>query len=180
MATQATAQTVEVPAHSGEESVNVMQITPTMMGLTWITFLLMTFILYKVAWKPILAGLEKREQLIRKSLEEAAKAREELARLEETRKQMMAESDRKAKEILETANASAARAAEVIEKKAHDEAQLLVANAQREIQSATEKARAALRKESADLAVGLAGKIIGQNLDDAKNRELTERLLKDL
>ncbi len=180
MATEATATTTEVPAHSGEESVNVMQISPMMMGLTWLTFLLMTIILYKVAWKPILAGLEKREQLIRKSLEDAAKAREELARLEETRKQLIAESDRKARDIVEAATASATRAADVIEKKAHEEATQLVANAQREIQSAAEKARAMLRKESADLAIGLAAKIVGENLDDAKNRRLTEKLLQDL
>ena len=85
MQDQATQSTVEVPS-SGEAG--VMTISPMMMGLTWVTFILVTFILYKVAWKPILAALDKREETIRKAQEDAAQIREELQKMEDSRKKI--------------------------------------------------------------------------------------------
>jgi F-type H+-transporting ATPase subunit b len=154
--------------------------SPTMMGLTWLTFGLMALVLYKVAWKPILAGLAKRESDIRKTLEEAQKTRDEYALIEQKRQQAIAEADAKAKEIVDAARQAAVDAAAVIEAKAREESQILLANAQREIKTAQEKAVDSLRRESADLAIGLSRKIIGANLDDARSRELVDRILRTM
>jgi F-type H+-transporting ATPase subunit b len=151
-----------------------------MMGLTWLTFGLMALVLYKVAWKPILAGLAKRESDIRKALEEAQKTRDEYALIEQKRQQAIAEADAKAKEIVDAARQAAVDAAAVIEAKAREESQILLANAQREIKTAQEKAVDSLRRESADLAIGLSRKIIGANLDDARSRELVDRILRTM
>jgi F-type H+-transporting ATPase subunit b len=174
MQDQTTHQTVEVPS-SGESS--VMAVSPMMMGLTWVTFLLVTFILYKVAWKPILATLERREESIRKAQENAEKIREQLARMEEDRKKAMAAVDNQAKEIIAAARRAAEEAGRVIEEKSRKEAQILVENAERDIGKARDKAVAMLRKESADLSIALAGKLIGANLDDEKNRSMVDKLI---
>ena len=60
---------------------NPVAISFPLMILTWITFIVVTVILYRVAWKPILRALEQREATIRQSLENAAKLRDELAKL---------------------------------------------------------------------------------------------------
>ena len=65
----------------------------------------------------------------------------------------------------------------MIEEKSRKEAQILVENAERDIGKAREKAIAALRKESADLSIALAGKLIGANLDDEKNRTMVDKLI---
>jgi F-type H+-transporting ATPase subunit b len=174
MQDQPTHQTVEVPS-SGEAG--VMAISPTMMGLTWITFILVTFVLYKVAWKPILAALDKREETIRKAQEDAAAIREELQRMEESRKRTQAEADNQARDIIAAARHAAEEAGRVIEEKSLKEAQILVENAERDIGKAREKAIAALRKESVDLSIALAGKLIGANLDDEKNRAMVDKLM---
>lgn len=177
--------TIEVPAshdahaggHGGGNPVNV---TPQMVGLTWITFLLMAVVLYKVAWKPILGALEKREEDLRKAIENAQKTREELAKIDETRQKIVSEADAKAHEIVNAARQAAVDAASVIEQKAREESQILLENAQREIRTAQEKAIASLRKESADLAVQMARKVIGDNLDEARSRALTDKLIREL
>ena len=72
-----TTESVGVPA--AQEAVHppgIMDVSGKMMVLTWVTFLLVTVILYKIAWKPILSALEKRENEIRKAQEDAAKIRE--------------------------------------------------------------------------------------------------------
>ena len=165
------------PGAGGHGTPNPVQVSGPMMGLTWLTFGLLALVLYKVAWKPILTALDKRETEIRTALEEARKTREEWARIEEKRRQLIDEADAKAKAIVHQAREAAVEAANAIEGKAREESQILLANAQRELKTAHEKALAELRRESADLAIDLSRKIIGESLDEKKSRELVDRLI---
>ena len=173
---------VEVPAagHSAGASEGVIDISGRLMLLTWITFFVMAYVLFKVAWKPILKGLDMRERSIRKALEEAAKAREELEEVEARGKRQLAETQARAEEMMIQARAAAAAAAAAAEKQARDETRAMLEDAHRQIQAATEKARARLREDSADLAVALAGKLIGERIDAARDTELVERLAKEI
>jgi len=177
-----TTATVEVPAHaeSAEHAAAVTDVNTKMIVLTWITFGLLAAVLYKVAWKPILAGLEKREADIRKALDDAKKATDELAKIEESRARVIAEADAKAKEIVDAARKGAVDAATVIEAKAREDAQLMISTAQREITSAQEKAIAALRKESAELAISISRKILRDNLDESRSRKLADELIQQV
>jgi F-type H+-transporting ATPase subunit b len=170
----------EAPGGQAHGSADLMKVSASMMGLTWLTFLIVAAVLYKVAWKPILAGLERREASIRKALEDAERARQELAGIEEQRRRTIDEADAKAKEIVEIARRAALDAAGAIEQKAREESQILLENAQREIRTAHEKAIASIRRESADLAVGIARKIIGESLDEARARAMTDKLIRDI
>ncbi len=132
MAEHATTAVAEVPAHGNDSAhgeVNLFKPDALIMGLTWLTFLLTTVVLYKVAWKPILAALDKREADIRQSLEDAQKHRDALAQLDERRQQVIAEADAKAKELVTQARQAALEASATIQNKARDEAQILLANA---------------------------------------------------
>lgn len=175
--------TVEVPSHAGageHAAPGLLDINTKLMGLTWVTFAIMAFILYRVAWKPILNALDQREKDIQKAIEDATKTREELARIDEKRQAVLAEADAKAKDIVDTARRAAVDAAQTIESKAREEAQILIQNAEREIGAAQGRAVAALRKESADLAISLAKRVIGANLDEARSRAVTDELIRKL
>lgn len=177
----ATTAAIEQPAHgAAHDGPNPVRIDAPMVALTWITFGLMAAVLYKVAWKPVLAALQKREDDIRRALDEAQKTREEYARIDQKRQQVIGEADAKARELVEGARKAATEAAAVIENKAREEAQILVANAQREIRAAQDKAVAELRRESAELAVNVARKILRGNLDEERSRALASQLIKDV
>jgi F-type H+-transporting ATPase subunit b len=180
--TNLTHATVEAPS-GGDHAAhapNPMKLEGSMLVLTWIAFGLMAAVLYKVAWKPILAGLDKREETIRKALEDAERARQELARIAETRQQTIDEADQKARDIVDAARKAAVEAAGVVQQKAREESQILLDNARREIETAQAKALSALRKESADLAVSIARKIIVENLDEARSRALADKLIRNV
>ena len=173
--------TTAAPTQHGEAGEpNVMNPAPTMMLWTWFVFLIVVVILYKLAWKPILNALEQREATIRQSLDNAAKLRDELDKLEQQRSAVLAEADRKSRDVIAEARKAAGEAAAAIEQKARTEAQGLVENAKREIQAAEEKAKAAIRKETAELALSAASHLLQENLDDAKNRALTDQLIQKL
>ena len=184
MAEQPTTQaTTEVPQHDSAHQSGAEALLAANKGLvlwTWVTFILVCIALYKVAWKPILASLDQRENDIRKSLEDAEKIRDEVARMGETQQRMLGEAEAQAKSVLAEARKGASEAARNIEEKAHEEAQILVENATREIKAAQQKAQAALKRESADIAVELAGRIVGEKLDSEKDRQLVDRLIGEL
>ena len=81
--TSNTDSSVEAPVKHSQSDI----ISPdvSMMLLTWVTFLLLLALLYKTAWKPILDALDAREEKIRRALEDAQKAHEELERVNQTR-----------------------------------------------------------------------------------------------
>ena len=164
-------------AGGDEGEVNLMDPSKDMVLWTWVTFILLLIILYKFAWNPILSALDKREKDIKDSVENAAKIKEELEKVESSREKLIKEADDKAKEIVATARRAAVEASRVIEEKAKEEAKILLENANREIKAAREKAIASLRQDSATLAIEVAEKLIGVNLDSEKNNELTERLI---
>ena len=171
--------TTQVPADAHAE-VNPMEISGQMVVWTWVVFAIMLFVLYKVAWKPILARLDEREKDIQDSIDHANQLREELAGIEAVRTKTIAEADEKAKAILDAARKGAQEQARIIETKAREEAQIMVENAKREIDNSRAKAEDALRTESAAWARELAGRLLDANLDDEKNRALTDKLIQEL
>lgn len=171
-------ETIEIEAHSPEEvEHSLMAPDVSMMLLSWVTFFLLLGILYKSAWKPILAGLDKREQTIRESLDEAERIKNELARIHQTRDEILKTAEEKSKQVLEQSRKAALESAKHIEQRAQEEAQIALENARREIREETAHAQAILRQESIHLAVELAGKLIQENLDTGKNRKLAEELI---
>lgn len=166
------------PAAHGE--VNVVAISQQMVIWTWVVFFFVAVVLYRIAWKPILAALADREEKIQRALDDARTARESVEQIEATRGQLIAEADAKAKEILADARAGAAEAARVIQAKAREEAQILLENAQREIRTSREQAEASLRKEMATFAVALSSRLVQENLDTPKNQALVNKLVAEL
>ena len=173
----------EVPAsgshgHAGGPAIT--DISGPLMVLTWLAFLVMAWVLYKVAWKPILMALETREESIRTAQEHAAKARADLAQIEAQSRQIVAEANRHREELVSEAHAAAGEIVKAAEQRARELATAMAETARHEIEAATIQARLALRTESAELVTALAGQLIRQNLDSDANRVLVRKLAEDL
>ena len=164
----------------GHGEVNPVQVDGLMALWTWVTFIVVALILYKFAWKPILAGLDNREETIRKSLDDAERITAKLSEIEQTQGAMIAEADETAKDIVAQSRKAAGEAARVIEDKARAESQILQENAQREIEAARAKAASDLQRESAELAVALTAKVLKGELDEKRQKSLTDQLIKEL
>ncbi|WP_372796266.1 F0F1 ATP synthase subunit B [Pontiella sp.] len=177
------AQVIESHAvHEGDHhgEVNPMEISGGMVIWTWVLFAITLLALYKIAWKPILGALDKREEEIQESIDNAEKLRREIDGLEAFKAEKIGQAEDEAKAIMETGRKAAHEQARVIQEKAQDEALILTENAHRDIESSRATAEEALRIESAQWARELAGKLIDANLDDEKNRALTDKLIQEL
>ncbi len=152
----------------------------SMMLLTWLTFFILLAILKKFAFKPILETLQKREDFIRKSLDDADKAKQQLAQIDLEKTQIINTAKAQAASIIDEARKAATVIAHETENKARTNAQEMLTNAQSQIEGERQKVRLALRKESVDVAIQLAGKILKENTDTDKNRRLVQEAVKEL
>lgn len=151
-----------------------------MMLLTWATFFILLAILKKFAWKPILEALQKREDYIRKSLDDADKAKAQLAQIELDKTQIIHAAKSQATLIIDEARKTATSVAHDTENKARVNAQELLKNAQLQIEGERQKVQEMLKAESVNTAIVLAGKILKENTDTDKNRKLVEEAVKGL
>ena len=176
------AAVAEVPASraNGAEMGSVLAVSDKMVGLTWLAFLIACFALYKLAWKPISAALDRREDKIRQSLKEAADIQARTAMDKEAQRLMLEEATREAAAIVARARTAAEATAKAVEANSRAEAEALIRDAGVEIGHAKEKAVAELRRAASDLALQLAGRVLGQKLDSAADRELTDRLIREV
>jgi len=174
--------TTAVPAESdhGHHKPNPVSPDIQMVVWTWVVFGVVAAILYKVAWKPILSALESRETRIRTSLEDAERAKAELAQIEERRRTVLAETDTKARETIAKAEETATLAANELEQKARSKVEALFAEAERDIEGLKTKALQDLQREQANMIISLAGRLVGETMDSDRNRSLTDRLIKEL
>jgi F-type H+-transporting ATPase subunit b len=152
----------------------------TVFGWTLVIFIGVLIVLKKFAFGPILAALDAREESIRDSVTNAEKIENELAGIDSKRSEIIGVADTKAKDIVAEARRGAVEEANHVRAKAREDAKIMEENAQREIRAAQDKAKALLRRESAEIAVALAGKVIGENLDDARNKALVDNLIQQL
>ena len=178
----ATNPVVEVPAahEGGAQMGSVLAVSDKMVGLTWLVFLLACFALYKLAWKPIGQALDRREDKIRQSLKEAADVQANAAMDKERQRILLEEATREAAAIVERARTAAEATAKALEAKSRAEAEALIRAAGVEIGNAKEKAVADLRRDASGLALQLAGRVLGKKLDSTADRELTDRLIREV
>jgi F-type H+-transporting ATPase subunit b len=158
----------------------LVQPDPGLYIWTIVTFLVLAGLLRKFAWRPLLEALERRQDAIRKSLDEAKQAKKDLERLNEESARILAEARAEADAIISRTRADAARAGEEMKQKARADAENIVRNAEREISLETSRALQKVRQEAVDLSVAIASKIIQRNLSREDNERLIAETLKGI
>ncbi len=138
---------------------------------TTLSFLVVLFLLKKMAWKPILNALKEREESITEALKAADKAKFEMAELKAGNKKLMNEArverDALLKEARETKNKIVADAKEA----AKAEANKIIASAQETIENEKKAAISELKDQVAQLSVDIAEKIIKKELSDQAKQD---------
>jgi F-type H+-transporting ATPase subunit b len=153
----------------------LVQPDPGLFIWTVLTFLILLTLLAKFAWRPLLQALEKRQDEIRKSLDDAQLARQELERLHAESAQIIAKARVDAEAVIANSRADGERLREEIRQKARSEAEGILRNAERQIQLETQRALQQIRHEAVDLSVMIASKLIQKNL----TKEDNDRLIQD-
>jgi F-type H+-transporting ATPase subunit b len=147
---------------------------------TIVTFLLLLVAFNVLAWKPLKATLLAREDSIRKSLDDARQAREELQRLRAESAKMLADARAEADTILSRTRDDANRFRDEMKEKAHAEAAGIVKNAEQRIEMETARALQQIRAEAVEFSVAIASKILQRNVSKEDNERLIEETFRQI
>ena len=147
---------------------------------TIVVFVLLLLILRRFAWGPILRAVQDREDHVRSTLESAASEREESTELLEQYRKQMLEARREAQDLIAKAKEMGVTVRKEIEEKARQEAKVIMEKALESIEKEKEAALDELRQGSVDIALAAAGKLIGEELNQDKDRKLAVDFVNDL
>jgi F-type H+-transporting ATPase subunit b len=158
----------------------LVQPDPGLFIWTILTFLILLALLAKFAWRPLLQALESRHDMIRKSLDDAQQAKQELERLQLQSTEIINKARIEAEAIISRSRADGERLREELKQKARAEAESVTKTAERQIQLETGRALQQIRREAVDLSVMIASKLLQRNLSREDNERLIEEALGQL
>jgi F-type H+-transporting ATPase subunit b len=158
-------------------------LTPGTGLIIWqlIIFVLLVFLLGKLAWKPILSSLKEREDSIQSALDQAEKAKVEMAALKADNEKLLKEAREERDKILRDARTAANRMQEEAQAAAKKSADRIIEDAKAVIQTEKQNALRDVRAQVAAFSLDIAEKLIKKNLsEDKAQKELVDSLIKDL
>ena len=157
--------------------------TPAVGTLFWsvLIFVLFFLILTKFAWKPILSAVNARDEMIKGSLESAAKAREEMLKLQSDNEAIFRKAREERENILKEARDIRDKLISEAKGKATEEAEKLIAKARAGIENEKLKAISEIHDQVATLSVEIASKLLGEKLKQTGEQEkLIDSYLKEV
>jgi F-type H+-transporting ATPase subunit b len=142
-----------------------------------VNFGLLLLLLRLTLYKPVLKVLDERRSRIQESLGAADRAAEAARESEQRVAEEIRQAQLQGQEIVGSAQQIAQRIQDDAAREAQVRAQQIIDQAQASILQETEAARAALRREFADLTILAAEKVINQSLDKQSHLRLINDVL---
>jgi len=139
-----------------------------------VSFLIVCALLYRFAYRRVLAMLEERRRLIAEGLANAERIKAELARTEEHRRQVIGETNAQAAKLIEEARAAAARIQQEETQKATAAAERIVADAWKHTAQDRARMLSELKREVGRLVVQTTAAVAGRVLTAEDQRRLAE------
>ena len=156
-------------------------------GLDWphfiaqcVSFLIVAALLYKFAYKPVLAVLDERRKRIAEGLANAEQIKKDLANAQAKSQELINQAGAQATKMIEEARAAAAKVQEVETQKAIAAATDIVAKARQATEAEHARMLSDLRREVGRLVVATTGKVTGKVLTSEDQQRLAEEANKQL
>lgn len=156
-------------------------------GVNWtnliaqmISFSIVCFVLYKLAYKRVLAMLEQRRQQIAQGIANAEQIKAELARIEAQRQEVIDKANAQAAKLIEDARAALTRMQEQKAKEALAAAQDILNKGRETAAREHEQMLVELKREVGQLAVQAAMQVTGKILTPEDQRRLAEETTKEV
>ena len=155
-------------------------VTPDVGLLFWtlVSFTILYLILRKFAWGPILGAVKEREESIKAALDAADNAKKEMENLKADNEKILNEAKTERETMLKEAREMKSKLISDAEDEAKIKAKKMVEAAKTAIQNEKNSAMNELKNTVVDLSVGIAEKLISEELADKdKQLKMIEEIL---
>jgi F-type H+-transporting ATPase subunit b len=144
-------------------------------------FVILVWIFGKYLIPPIDKAMTARQEAIRKEFADLEEAQSDARKAEADYKEQLNNAKHEAARIREEAREQGAQIVQEAREKAQTEADRIVEHAHTQIEADRKAAMASLRRDVGSLATTLAGRIVGESMDDDERQgRVVERFLADL
>ena len=144
------------------------------------SFLILLWLLRRFAWRPLLHVLDARKQHIEDELRKAAKAREEVAILQDDYAKRLSQIEHEARAKIQQAILDGKRISTEVQDQARVKANEILTKAKDAAVLEVAKAKVTLRDQMADMTVDAVGRILKQKLDAKTDRKLIDSIVDEL
>jgi len=159
---------------------SLTDVQPGLVFWTLVTFIIVLFVLRRVAWGPLLEAVNEREKQIQSSIEAAKKERAEAEKLLADQKASITQARQEAADMMRKSQVEMERFKEQVMAEARKKAEEEMESARKTIQEEKNKAIAEVKTIAVDLALQAAERLLSEKLDDKKHRQLAEQFIDQL
>ena len=152
-----------------------MSITVTLI-VQGLAFFAVAWLIMRFGWPHIMAAIEERQKKIAEGLAAGERGQKELAEAKNSMNDILREGHARAGKIVDQANRRSTELVDEARGAAVAEGQRLVGEARQEVELETTRAREALRREVATLAVIGASRLLGREIDARAHAALLDEL----
>jgi len=156
-----------------------MNINATLFGQA-VVFAILIWFTVKFIWPPLLQAIEDRQKKIADGLAAAERGQKELQQSHGDAATIVNEAREKALKIVDQASRRSNEIIDEARATAIAEGQRLVGDARQEVQLEQSRARDALRKDVARLAVAGASRLLEREIDPRAHADLIEKLANEI
>lgn len=174
---------VDGAAHSAEEEegkINVFSGYPGESIWTIVSFVVLVAVLWKLAWKPILTGLQARENFIAKQLSDAEDTRKKAEEVLAEYNDKLADADREGKGIIARHTKTAEKESQHIAELTKKELEELRARLRSEIEYERREAQSQFWDQAGDIVLELGKEVLGKSMDHADHDKLIDEAIERL
>jgi F-type H+-transporting ATPase subunit b len=146
-----------------------------------IAFAIVVFLIYRYVVPAVSKSMTERQETIRKQIDDSREAKERLEAAEAEYKQALADNRTEAARIREEARAQGQQIIDEMRQAAQEEAERISERERARMDSERQQMVHQLRAEVGQIAVELAGRVVGESLaDDARQSRIVDRFLAEL
>jgi len=145
-----------------------------------IGFLILVLVLRRVAWGPILGAMEARRKRIADEVAASERLRKEAEELKAKYEQDLRHIEAQARERIQEAVAEGQKVAEEIRAQARAEAQAQRDKTKADLEQEYRKAQATLHDDVVRIALGAAGRLLREEMNQDRQKKLVEQFLAEL
>lgn len=153
-----------------------MNINVTLFG-EMLTFAVLVWVMMKYIWPPLMKIIAERQEKIALGLEAGAEGRRELESARTDITKQLQQAKIQATAMLDQANQQANSFLEECKVNAKTERSKILAQAKLDLEQEISKAKDELQQQTVDLVIAATGKILQQNVDEATQKKLVDKLI---
>jgi F-type H+-transporting ATPase subunit b len=148
--------------------------------ITIANIVILYFVLRAILFKPVTKFMAERTKKIRDSIDQVEKDKNQAKRLLEQYEGRLKKAEAEADEIIKAARDTAALEAEKIINEGKNEAEIMLANARRQMEAEQKAAVAKFRAEAAVLVMAASSRLVRRNLQNDDNLRYANMALDEL